>query len=101
MIVGMTIQATTNKIKRSFTLAPESAKFLSEIRQKRKARSESEALDMLLRESMLAARQQEIEAAYTRYYDSAREEDQEEQREWAEMAGPGILRATESTEAGQ
>ena len=100
----MTIQATSRKIKKikkSFTLAPESAAYLSQIRKIRKARSESEALDLLLRESMLAAKQQEIEAAYTEYYDSASEQDRSEQREWAEMAGPGVLYGTESTQAGQ
>jgi hypothetical protein len=59
----MTIQATDRKMKKSFTLAPESVAFLSETRQRRKAGSDSEALDMLLRELMLEAKRQELEAA--------------------------------------
>ena len=51
----MAIQATVRKIKRSFTLAPEVAAFVTETRARRRAGSDSEALNLLLRESMLAA----------------------------------------------
>jgi hypothetical protein len=47
---------------------------------------------MLLREAMLEAKRQEIDAAYTEYYDTASDEDLAEQREWAEMAGPSMWR---------
>jgi hypothetical protein len=40
---------------------------------------------------MLARKQEEISAAVTAYYDNASEEELQEQREWAEMAGPNIL----------
>jgi len=87
----MTIKATTRKMKKSFTLTSESVAFLSETRQQRNAGSDSEALDLLLRELMLEAKLRQIDAAYKEYYDTASEEELAEQRQWAEMAGPNVL----------
>ena len=95
----MTMQATTRKLKRSFTLAPDVVAFVGETRRKRGAGSDSEALDLLLREVMLEAKRREIDAAYQDYYDTASDEDLAEQREWAKMAGPSILAEMESPEA--
>jgi hypothetical protein len=86
----MTMQATVRKMKRSFTLTPEAVAFVGETRQKRGAGSDSEALDLLLRELMLDARRRELDAACKEYYDTASDEDLTEQRQWAEMAGPNI-----------
>ena len=66
-------------MKRSFTLTPEVAAFVTETRQRRRAKSDSEALVLLLRELML--------------------EELAEQREWAEMAGPSIVVDIDSAEA--
>ena len=60
MIKGMTIHATNRRVKRSFTLTPDVAAFVSETRQKQRARSDSEALDLLLRESMLEAKRRQL-----------------------------------------
>ena len=87
----MTMQATARKMKRSFTLSPESVAYVRETRQKRGASSDSEALDLLIREAMLEAKRQEIDAAYKKYYEIASEEELAEQREWAEMVGPNLL----------
>jgi uncharacterized membrane-anchored protein len=85
------MQATARKLKRSFTLTPESVAFVAQTRQQRRARSDSEALDLLLRELMLEAKRRQLDAAYKHYYDTASEEELAEQSEWAEMAGPNIL----------
>ena len=95
----MTMQAATRKIKKSFTLTPEAVAFLSETRQKRRAGSDSEALDLLLREQMQEAKRQKIDAAYKEYYDTASDDELAEQREWAEMVGPNILLDFDSAEA--
>ena len=95
----MTMQATSRKIKKSFTLTPESLAFLGETRQRRNAGSDSEALDLLLGELTLEAKRQRIDAAYKEYYDTASDEELAEQQEWAEMAGPSILVDLESAEA--
>jgi len=85
------MQATARKMKRSFTLSPESLAYVGETRRKRGAGSDSEALDLLLREAILEAKRQEIDAAYKDYYDTASEEELAEQREWAEMVGPNMF----------
>ncbi len=87
----MTNHTTTRKVKRSFTLAPDSVAYVRETRRRRKASSDSEALDLLLRESMQARKREEIDAAVKDYYDHASDEELREQREWAEMAGPNVF----------
>ena len=82
----MTMQATIRKVKKSFTLSPKAVAFLTETRQRQRAGSDSEALDILLLESMLAAKRQELEAATREYYDTASEEELAEQQKWAEQA---------------
>jgi len=93
----MTMQATVRKMKRSFTLTPEVVAFVSETRQRRQVGSDSETLDLLLRELMLEARRQEFEAACKAYYDSASEEELAEERQWAEMAGSSLLLEADAT----
>jgi hypothetical protein len=97
MILGMTIQATHRKLKKSFTLTPEAVAFLGETRLRRKAGSDSEALDMLLRELMLEAKRQAIDLAVKEYYDTASDEELAEEEQWAEMAGPNVLLEAEPT----
>lgn len=86
----MTMQAIERKMKRSFTLSPEAVSFVGETRQKRGAGSDSEALDLLLREAMLEAKRQDLEAACKEYYDTASDEVLAEQKDWAEHVGPNM-----------
>ncbi len=90
----MTTQATTRKIRRSFTLSAEAVAFVRETRQQRGARSNSEALGLLLQEAMLESKRREFDAACKEYYDTASDEDLAEQREWAVRTGPNLLIAT-------
>jgi hypothetical protein len=78
-------------MKRSFTLSPEAVAYVGETRQKRRASSDSEALDLLLREAMLETKRQEIDAACKEYYDTASDAALDEQREWAKMTGPNMF----------
>lgn len=84
-------EAKTQKVRRSFTLTPEVVAFVCETRLKRGVGSNSEALEFLLREAMLQAKSQQIDAACKDYNDTASEQDLAEQRDWAEMAGPNIF----------
>jgi len=93
------MQATHRKMKRSFTLTPESVAFVSEARKKRRANSDSEALDLLLRELMFEAKRRQLDAATKAYYDTASGEELVEQREWAEMTGPNLFVDMDSAEA--
>lgn len=97
----MTVQATKRKVKRSFTLSPDSVAFVRDMRKRRRTNSDSEALDLLLREQILEAKRQEIDAAFKAYYDTASDEELREASEWAEMAGPTILLSSEPNEAEQ
>lgn len=83
MIKGMTMQATSRRVKRSFTLTPDVVAFVAEMREKRQAGSDSEMLDLLLREMMLEDKRQQLEAATKEYYDTASDEELAGQREWA------------------
>jgi len=85
------MRATERKIKRSFTLSPETVAFVGETRLKRRAGSDSEALDLLLHEAMIEARQQEIDAACKQYYDDASVEQVAEQREWEKVVGAKVF----------
>jgi hypothetical protein len=96
----MTLQATRRKIKRSFTLTSDSLAFVSETRRRRKAASDSEALDLLLRDAMLARKREEIDLAFSEYYDSLPEKAVVEEREWAAMAGRSAALAPEAQESG-
>ena len=80
----MTTRATSVKVKRSFTLTPESLAFVHETRKRRRIGSDSEALDLLLKDLMLEARRREIDAAFTTYYDTAPDEDLREQGQLAQ-----------------
>ena len=82
---------TRRKLKCSFTLTPESVAFVRQSRERLQAASDSEALDFLLREKRLATKQEEIDAAVKAYYGNASEEELQEQREWAELAGPNLF----------
>jgi hypothetical protein len=95
----MTMQATSRKMKRSFTLTPEVVAFVGETRQKRGAGSDSEVLDLLLREAMVNAKRLEIDAAYKAYYDTAPDEELADQREWAGLAGPNMFADIDAAES--
>jgi hypothetical protein len=77
-----TASKQTRKIKRSFSISPESDIFIRKMRKERKAKSESETLDTLLRELMAIQAQRAIEVAYSDYYDSLTEEDVADDRAW-------------------
>jgi hypothetical protein len=96
----MSTQATVHKIRRSFTITPESAAFLRQERQERKVSSDSEALDLLLRDLMeqellKASTLAEIDAAFKEYYDTASDAQLAEEREWADMVGPNVFAGLE------
>lgn len=87
----MATQATPCKIKKSYTLSPDTVTFIKATREKRKIASDSEALDGLLHEIMALLKQQQLEAEYQAYYDTAATEALDEQNDWAALAGYDIL----------
>jgi hypothetical protein len=87
----MTTKATQRRIKRSFTLDPELLSYLRETRRRRKARSDSEALHLLLKESMLRTQLREIESQFASYYDAIPGSELASEQDWAQMTGPNLL----------
>lgn len=77
-----TISKQGRKIKKSFSISPESDFFIRRMSKERRTKSESETLDVLLRELMAIRQQHAIEAAYSDYYDSLTEEGVAEERSW-------------------
>jgi len=86
----MTLATTRRKTKHSFTLSPDSLAFLREARRRLKARSDSETLDWLLKEAIVAQKRKEVDAAVKAYYDSASDQELSEQRDWAQGTSAGM-----------
>lgn len=76
--------ARGTKLKKTFSLSPDSVEFLKRVAKD--YRSDSEALDAIIRERKLKAEKQRINAAVTSYYDSLSETEQDENRAWGEFA---------------
>jgi hypothetical protein len=74
------------KIKKSYTLSPESVVFLEELRKRRRAPS----ISFVLEEIVGAARREEeranIEKSVRAYYSSLSDEEMSEQGHWGEFA---------------
>ncbi|MHB1938787.1 MAG: hypothetical protein ACYCOR_19720 [Acidobacteriaceae bacterium] len=84
-------QKQIRKIKRSFSISPESNSFIRKAQKERKSRSESETLDALLRELMTIRQQRVIENAYSDYYDSLTEKEVNEERAWGAFAETQLI----------
>jgi hypothetical protein len=91
----MATQTSLHKIKRSFTITPESAAFLREARAERNAASDSETLDLLLKELMELRKLDEIDAAFKEYYDTASDAQLAAEEGWAGLVGSNVLAGLE------
>ncbi|HEY5329332.1 MAG TPA: hypothetical protein VIJ79_05570 [Acidobacteriaceae bacterium] len=81
----MTNVIAKRRIKKSYSISVEAESFVRKVRKARKIASDSEALDMLLRESIEVHRKSAVDAAYKAYYDSASDQELEEEKSWAEF----------------
>ena len=86
-----TVSKQGRKIKKSFSISPESDFFIRRMSKERRTKSESETLDVLLRELMAIRQQSAIEAAYSDYYDSLSDEEVAEERNWGAFAGTQLV----------
>jgi hypothetical protein len=71
------------RIKKSYSISRQAEQFVRQIRKTRKIKSDSEALDQLLREAIAAHARGSIDAAYKAYYDAASENELAEDSAWA------------------
>jgi len=75
------------KLRRTFTLSPESLAYLEQEARRRQTDSQSSVLDALLQEKKRERKLAELEANISSYYDSLSEEEVEEDKIWGEFAG--------------
>jgi hypothetical protein len=80
----MATYATPRKLKVSFTLSPEVVAFVKKTRVERGAGSDSEALDLLLKETAQQEKLRQLDAAVKEYYDNATDEELAFETQWAE-----------------
>jgi hypothetical protein len=77
---------TASRIKKSYSISRQAEQFVRQVRKARKIRSDSEALDQLLREAIAAHARGSIDAAYKAYYDTASDAELAEESAWAAFA---------------
>jgi len=80
------MKPTTSRIKKSYSISRQAEQFVRQVRKARRIRSDSEALDQLLREAIAAHARGSIDAAYKAYYDAASEAELAEESVWAAFA---------------
>ena len=76
----------SRKIKKTFSLSRDAARYLDNLRKQWKKPSASAVLDEILRHRIAEARLQETAIAISRYYDSLSEDEVAANRRWAEFA---------------
>jgi hypothetical protein len=74
------------RIKKSYSISREAELFIRRVRKTRNIASDSEALDQILRESLLAQSRASIDASYKAFYDAAPDAVLAEESTWAEFA---------------
>ena len=77
------MKTATLRIKKSYSISRQSEQFVRQVRKTRKIKSDSEALDQLLREAIAAHARGSIDAVYKAYYDAASETELAEESAWA------------------
>jgi hypothetical protein len=78
--------AQHRKVKKSYTLSPESVEFLEAMRKKRHAASVSSILEEILQTVRRHQGKAALEKAVSHYYSSLSQEEAEEQIDWGMFA---------------
>jgi len=77
------MKTASQRVKKSYSISRQSERFVRQIRKARRIKSDSEALDQLLREAIAAHARGSIDAAYKAFYDAASESELAEDAAWA------------------
>ncbi len=77
------MKTASQRVKKSYSISRQSERFVRQIRKARRIKSDSEALDQLLREAIAAHARGSIDAAYKAFYDAASESELAEDTAWA------------------
>jgi hypothetical protein len=74
------------KAKKSYTLSPESVRFLETMRKRRQAPSVSSVLEEIIQEARHELRKAALDQKISAYYDSLTKEEMDEQAAWGEFS---------------
>jgi DNA-binding PadR family transcriptional regulator len=85
-IMSRTAGKSNRKIKKSYTLSPETVAFLEKMRKKFQAESVSAVLEQILEGVRREQERQSVERAITDYYSSLSDSELEENAQWGEFA---------------
>jgi hypothetical protein len=77
------MKTASQRVKKSYSISRQSERFVRQIRKARRIKSDSEALDQLLREAIAAHARGSIDAAYKAFYDAVSESELAEDTAWA------------------
>ena len=77
---------SARKEKKTYSLSPESIRFIEIVRKERHRDSASSALEELIQEKKMEAERLRIDASISSYYDSLGEEDREQNHAWGAFA---------------
>ena len=78
--------STPNRLRRSFTLSPESVAYLEAQKRERQADSISAVLDDILQERQKDGERQQLRTAISAYYDGMTGEETAENQRWARIS---------------
>jgi hypothetical protein len=77
---------TARKQKKTYSLSPESVRFIEIVRKERHRESDSSALEELIQEKKAEAERIRMDASISSYYDSLSDEDRKQNRAWGGFA---------------
>lgn len=70
------------KVRQTFSIGSDVVDVLESVRRRRKLRSRSAALELIVREQHVAERRRSISQSITDYYDNLSEEERAKERAW-------------------
>ena len=87
--------ARRRRQRRTFSLAPEVIEYVEQVQKTRDAPSLSAAFEAIVRERQEKEWMEKVNADTTAYYNSRTEEEEAEERAWAELVGRAMTRGDE------
>ncbi len=91
-IVSRTVNKSTGKAKKSYTLSVDFVAFLERLRKKQRARSTSSVLDDIVRAFRRSQRRRALAREVTEYYLSLTPADRQEEAAWGDFASTEVAK---------
>lgn len=87
--------SNTRKVRKTYTISPQSAAFLETLRRQRRAASTSSVIEEILQALRSKQKRRALDAAVKEYYDSLTAEEELELQEWGEFASAQLAKRSE------